>query len=73
MSRAGRPSLTVPNVEITAKIPSDLEAEIALLLIDPMRSKIRYGARSKLIERLLRDWRDRAKEAIKNGIDPLYV
>lgn len=54
--RTGRPKHAVPPVEWKNSLPSDLAAQVELLLKDPMRDKPRYGARSVLIEKLLRAW-----------------
>ncbi len=37
-------------------IPRPLLTEVQELLFDPVRNKVRYGARSALINRLLREW-----------------
>lgn len=71
MSRVGRPPNTVPTVEITAKVRADVVAQVDLLLTDPMRDKLKYGVRSRLIERLLSEWLEKAKQAMREGKDPL--
>ncbi len=47
-------------IETIVSIPPEVLASVDLLLWDPLRNKIRYGARSALIVSLLRTWlRDR--------------
>ena len=53
---AGRKPYAEPRVAWKVYLPQNLAAEIELLLLDPMREKIRYGARNELLERLLREW-----------------
>ena len=52
---------------ITWKVnmPESIAAEVELHLFDPVRGNVAYGARSKLIEGLLRAWLDakRAKQS----------
>lgn len=45
-----------PPVEVRVNIPESVLAEVDLRLFDPLRGRIRYGARSKLVTRLLRSW-----------------
>lgn len=73
MSRAGRPSNTVPTVEVLLRMRADLAAQVDLLITDPVRNKPRYGVRSRLGERLFADWIERAKKAIAEGRDPLQA
>lgn len=54
--KPGRKPKSVPTVEWKFHIPVDLAAEVELLLKDPLRERVKYGARSDLLERLLRDW-----------------
>ena len=56
MSRRGRPPLAEPRVAWKLYIRSTLAAEVELLLLDPMREKIKYGERNRLVEELLEAW-----------------
>ena len=47
---------TDPSVEWKLYIPLSLAAKIELLLLDPTRQKVRFGARSQLIASLLAQW-----------------
>lgn len=49
-----RPALLIPTTEWKLRIPVDLAAKADLLILDPVKGKIAYGARSELITRLLR-------------------
>jgi hypothetical protein len=51
-----RPKDSDPSVEWKVHIKSSLAAKVELLLLDPMRRKVKYGARSQLIETLLERW-----------------
>jgi Arc/MetJ-type ribon-helix-helix transcriptional regulator len=42
-------------------IPVSLAAEIELHIFDPVRRSEAFGARSALIQRLLREWLDKQK------------
>lgn len=53
MARPRNPELRA-NYKLS--IPAPLAAEVDLLLIDPITRKPKYGARSKLIAALLRNW-----------------
>lgn len=37
-------------------LPRSITAPVSLLLADPLTGRPKYGARSRLIERLLREW-----------------
>jgi len=56
MARTGRPKRAIPSVEWKVYIRADLAAQTELLLSDPMRERVKYGARGKLIESLLEKW-----------------
>ena len=48
---------------VLVSLPVDLVADVDLNLFDPIRGKIKYGARSRLIAELLRRWlRDSSDE-----------
>jgi len=53
-----RRPLADPPVEVSVSIPTTLLDKIDLLLFDPVRGRVRYGARSKLIQQLLKRWVD---------------
>ena len=52
----GRPKLADPPTEISVSIPTTLLAKVDLYLFDPLRSRVAYGARSRLITQLLNGW-----------------
>jgi len=43
-------------VEWSLRLPSSLANEVELMLIDPLRGKPTFGARSALVVSLLREW-----------------
>lgn len=53
-----RPKLRIPRIQWSIMIQQPLAAEVELLLYDPKTETTKLGARSKLIESLLRDWVD---------------
>ena len=53
MSRPRSPFL---RADYKISLPAAVCAEVDLLLLDPITRKPKYGARSKLIEGLLREW-----------------
>ncbi len=46
----------MPRIPWRVYIRTDLAAEVELLLLDPLRAKVRYGSRGELIESLLAEW-----------------
>ena len=58
MARTGRPRAEIPRKSRIVYLPEDLNAEVDLLLMDPLKQKIQYGSFTNLIERLLREWVD---------------
>jgi len=53
----------VPSVEWKLHISVEVASQVQLLLTDPMRNKVRYGARSDLTEQLYKRWiAERIKE-----------
>lgn len=58
---AGRKPYSEPRVAWKIYLPQSLAAQIELLLLDPMREKVKYGARNELLEQLLRDWFERQR------------
>ena len=57
MPRGKKPD-TIPSIEWKLHIEGILAAKVELLLTDPVRKKPKYGARSALVEQLLRVWVD---------------
>lgn len=51
-----RPKLITPSVQIKAYLSADVAAKLEILVFDDSRGKPQYGARSELINRLLRYW-----------------
>jgi hypothetical protein len=37
-------------------IPADLDVELKVLLANPVQGRVRYGAMSNLVTKLLRNW-----------------
>jgi len=56
MTKLGRRPHDVAPHQWKVTIPSDLAAEVELLLFDPLTGKPQYGGRAKLLEALLREW-----------------
>lgn len=54
--KVGRKPHSDPPFEKDISLPSSLVAEVELRLFDPATQKVQYGAFSKLVERLLREW-----------------
>lgn len=52
----GRPKDTDPSVEWKIHVRGSTAAKVELLLLDPMRKKVKYGARGDLINFLLEEW-----------------
>lgn len=52
----GRKAHLDPPVQVFIHLPRSLVAKMELLLADTLTMKPRYGARSALFERLLREW-----------------
>lgn len=52
----GRRRLIDRPKEWKLSLPSSLTDEVEARLTDPLTGAVKYGARTKLIERLLRDW-----------------
>lgn len=63
MSR-GRPRSTQGFVAWEVHLNADLAAQVELLLLDPLRNKPRYGARGKLVEKLLKGWVEEQRHLI---------
>jgi len=52
-----------PSIEWKLHINVEIAAQVELLLADPMRQKVRYGARSDLTEKLYKRWIDEQLKA----------
>lgn len=59
----GRPRFSIRKVQWSLMIPCDLAAELELLLHDPLLDHVKLGARSNLVEALLRNWITQQKKA----------
>ena len=66
----GRPQLKMPRVEWRCQVRADIAAQVELLLADPMRQHVKYGARSVLIEALLEKWLAEQRQASLEQIGP---
>lgn len=67
MSGKGRRAYSVPSVAWKIHIYGDVAAELELLLADPLTGQIKKGARSQLINRLLREWLQERKKTVDNS------
>lgn len=56
MPRRGRKPHTDPPVRVEITVPQTVIAKLDLLLSDPLTARTKYGARSRLITRLIREW-----------------
>ena len=65
-----RPHLPVRPIEVAFSLPSDLIAAVEIHLWDPINNRAKYGARSKLVAALLREWL-RLRENSPTGREPL--
>ncbi len=54
MSKRGRKPLEVPRIRWQVFVNEKLAAAVELLLLDPMREKAKYGARTEYLEGLIR-------------------
>ena len=48
---------------VLISLPVEVAADVDLALFDPVRGKIKYGARSRLIAGLLRKWLTERKKS----------
>ena len=61
---------SVRPVKFQTYVPEDVAAKVDLILHDPVRCRVKHGARSRLVEMLLRRWL-RGLDAMKPvPIDP---
>ena len=51
-----RPKNTIPTERKTFHIPEDISARVELLLANPGTGQVKFGAWSKLVTELLREW-----------------
>lgn len=56
-----KPRLPYLRTDLKLSLPAAVVAEVDLLLEDPLTRKPRYGAKSRLITALLKDWIARTK------------
>ena len=73
MSRIGRPPKSIPTVDWKLHMPVDLAAEVDLLCTDPVTGKLRYGARTELVELALRIHLERLRSIPKEPTDNVLV
>lgn len=57
----GRKPYSEPRVQWKIYLPTSIAAQVELLLLDPMRERVKYGARNELVEKLLRSWLEEQK------------
>lgn len=69
--RTGRPRAAIPTVEWKHHVRADLAAQVELILADPMRERVKYGARSRLLEQLLEEWL--AKQRVNPTPPPMPI
>lgn len=61
MPRGRRPN-TDPPIRTEVQVPQSVLVQVDLLLVDPVRNRPAYGARSKLVTKLLRNWLTEVKQ-----------
>lgn len=61
MPRGRRPRVDPPT-QWEISLPTSLVVEVELHILDPVRRTHAFGARSALVQRLLREWLDKQKE-----------
>lgn len=54
----GKVSHLDPPIKWRVNIPESIAAKVELMLLNPLTGDIRYGARSDLITKLLKQWLD---------------
>ncbi|HYE38131.1 hypothetical protein [Methylocaldum sp.] len=62
MSR-GRTANTEKSIRWRIEVKERIAAQVELLLLDPLTGDIAYGARSALVNQLLREWLDKQRRA----------
>lgn len=65
-----RPRNPFPGVQTQVLIPEDVRARLSLALYSPAEQRVPYGAYSKLITQLLRDWLAARDQAINAAKEP---
>ena len=58
MSKPGRPPSLIPTSAWKIRVPNRIQADVDLRLLDPLKGKVRYGLRGKLVALLLQAWLD---------------
>lgn len=56
----GRKPLNEPTVKIGVYLPKRLADRLDMLLVDPIRFRTRYGSKSELITKLVKEFFDHA-------------
>lgn len=56
MGKPGKPANKEKGAPLALRIPESLLIEVKTLLLDPKTGRVKYGAMSSLVERLLREW-----------------
>lgn len=74
MKRGAKPH-AIPPRDWKLSLPLDITAQVDLLLEDPVRKRPAYGARSALVEQLLREWvsRQMVEQRLTNSADNVIV
>lgn len=57
-----RPKKANPTERMTVYVEAELLQKVDILLTNPLSGNIKYGARSALVERLLREWLNTQRE-----------
>ncbi len=67
MAKPGRKFLTDRPIRWEIAIPTSLATQVELLLSDPLLGKPKYGTRSALMTKLIRDWLVKQKKEVKTN------
>lgn len=62
----GKKKLLEPTISWEVQVPRSLSCEAELLLTDPLTGKVKYGAKSKLLNSLLRDWLEQQRNKVQS-------
>ncbi len=66
MAKRGRKKHVEDRVEWCVGVPKHLSDSVEEQLSDPLTGRTRYGAKSKLVAKLLREWMEARKQEDKN-------
>lgn len=69
MSKVGRKANVVPSVQWLLHVPVTIAAKVDLILKDPVRDKVKYGARGELLVMLLERWLTEQLQSVPPRID----